>query len=186
MWVLSKQRITIFAAIKISGKGGNDPHSCPWNLKCDNYVSSGSSYANCPTAWCTILPDNSQSLMWVRFPRHLRKARKHYRITAARLWSLSCARQIQLMSSHPTPQRSIPLSHQSHGLPRGLFLQVYYVLYSSPACCIPSQCFSTSFSYIQINNWTLEGKLPIGNFRNSRHSNVYMKQSAQLRQWHKS
>jgi len=29
MRVLSKQRITISAAIKISGKGGNDPHSRP-------------------------------------------------------------------------------------------------------------------------------------------------------------
>jgi len=137
MRALSKQRITISAAIKISsGKGGNDPHSCSWNFNCDNYVGSGSSYANYPTAWCTILLDNS--LMWVRFPRHLRNTRKHYRITTARLWSLSYARPIQLMSSHPTPTRSIPLSRESHGLPNGLFLQVYDSFVFIP-CMLHSQ-----------------------------------------------
>jgi len=70
--------------------------------------------------------------------RHLRNTRKHYRITAARLWSVSCARQIQLVSSHPTPPRSIPLSHQSHGLPNGLFLQVYESLVFIP-CVLHSQ-----------------------------------------------
>jgi len=76
----------------------------------------------------------TQSLMRVRFPRHLRNTRKHYRITTARLWSLSYARQIQLMSSHPTPTRSIPLSRESHGL----LLQVYDSFVFIP-CMLHSQ-----------------------------------------------
>ena len=186
MWVLSKPRITIFATIKMSRKGGNDPHSCPWNFNCDNYVSSGSSYANYPTAWCTILNDNLESFLWERFQRHLRNTRKHYCITAARLWSLSCARQIQLISSHPTPPRSIPLFHQRHGLPNGLFLQVYDSFVFIPLhAAFPATVSPISFSYkLTTEHYKVNLRSEI--FGTHDISNAYMKQNAQLRQWHKS
>jgi hypothetical protein len=125
MRVLSKQRITISAAKKkYQEKGGMTLTVVPETSTATTMLAV---YLRTQIIQLHGAPSSliTQSLMWVRFPRHLRNTRKHYRITAARLWPLSYARQIQFMLSHPTPTRSIPLSLENHGLPNGLFLQVY-------------------------------------------------------------
>lgn len=184
MRVLSKQRITIFAAIKISGKGWNDPHSCPWNFNCDNYVSSGSSYANYPTAWCTILNDNSVAHVGkISAPLTKHKEALSHHSSSPLVPVLSQVHSAHFVASNtPMIYSIIPPKPWSPkwSLPSSLGYFCIYPLHAS----FPAKVSPTSFSYIQINNWTLEGKFPIANFPDI--SNVYMKQSAQLKQLHKS
>jgi hypothetical protein len=144
MRVLSKQRITISAAIKISGKGGNDPHSCSWNFNCDNYVSSGFSYANYPTAWCNILFDNSVThvgTISAPLTKHKKTLPRHSSSPLVPVvWQANsaCRRRIQ----HPQDLFHYPAKAMVSQMVSSFKFTI--VSYLSPVCYIPSQCFPNS------------------------------------------
>ena len=77
------------------------------------------------TPWSTVLLQNlTVSQLVMKFPTLYRTRRFTTAFTSARHLSLSWARSIQSMPSHPTSWRSILIlsSHLRMGLPSGLFL----------------------------------------------------------------